>query len=123
MKFLIKVILIGLIVFFGAPHFGWWWIAIAAFLGGVILKTSGVQSLFAGAFGVGIVWLWMALKIEHSTGSILTQKFAELFNLSHGEFIIGITVLIGSLVGALSCWTGHNFRKLFEGKRSRGYYR
>jgi len=122
MKFLIKVIIIGVIVYFGGPYFGWWWIAVAAFLGGVLVKTSGVQSFFAGVFGVGIVWLWLTLKIDIATGSILTQKIAELFKLGHSSFIIGATVLVGSLVGALSAWTGHNFRKLIEARRRKGYY-
>jgi hypothetical protein len=123
MKFILKVIIIGVLVYFAGPHLGWWWIAVAAFIGGVLVKTTGFQSFFAGAFGVGIIWLWVALKIDIATESILTDKMADLFNLGHKGFIIGITVLLGSLVGALSCWSGHNFRKLFETQRRRGYYR
>ena len=122
MRFFIKVVIIAVLVYFGGPHFGWWWIAVSAFIGGAIMKSTGFQSFFAGAFGVGLVWLWMALKIDIATESILTQKIADMFNLGHNGFIIGITVLIGSIVGALSCWTGHNFRKLFESGRKRGYY-
>ena len=123
MKFIIKVIIIGIIVYLGGPYFGWWWIAVAAFSGGALLKTSGVQSFFAGAFGVGLVWLWMILKIDIETGSIFSRKMAELLNLGNTGFILGITILMGSLVGALSSWTGHNFRKLLESRRPRGYYR
>jgi hypothetical protein len=122
MKFIFKVIIISALIYFAGPHLGWWWIAVAAFIGGALIKTPGIQSFFAGAFGVGLVWLWMVLKIDISTGSILTGKMAQLFNLGHKGLIIGLTVLVGSLVGALSSWTGHNFRKLFEG-RKRGYYR
>lgn len=122
MRFFIKVVIIAAMVYFGGPHFGWWWIAVSAFIGGVIVKSSGVQSFFAGAFGVGLIWLWMTLKIDIATQSILTQKIADLFDLGHVGFIIAITVIVGGLVGAISCWTGHNFRKLFEG-RKRGYYR
>ena len=122
MRFFVKVIIIAAMVYFGGPHFGWWWIAISAFIGGAIVKSSGVQSFFAGAFGVGLIWLWMILKIDIATESILTQKIADLFRLGHAGFIIAITVIVGGLVGAISCWTGHNFRKLFEG-RQRGYYR
>ena len=122
MRFFIKVILIAAIVYFGGPYFGWWWIAVSAFLGGVLVKSTGAQSFFAGAFGIGLIWLWLALRVDLATGSILTQKIADMFPLGQPGFIIGITVLIGGLVGAISCWTGHNFRKLFE-TRKRGYYR
>lgn len=109
-------------VYFGGPHFGWWWIAVSAFIGGAIIKSSGVQSFFAGAFGVGLIWLWMTLRIDIATESILSQKIADMFSLGQVGFIIGITVIIGGLVGAISCWAGHNFRKLFESGRKRGYY-
>jgi hypothetical protein len=122
MRFFIKVFIIATLVYFGGPHFGWWWIAVSAFVGGAIIKSSGVQSFFAGAFGVGLIWLWMALRIDIVTESILSQKVADMFPLGHVGFIIGITVFVGGLVGAISCWTGHNFRKLFE-LRKRGYYR
>jgi hypothetical protein len=122
MRFFIKVIIIAMMVYFGGPHFGWWWIAVSAFVGGAIIKSSGVQSFFAGAFGVGLIWLWMTLKIDIATESILTQKMADMFPFGHVGFIIGITVLVGGLVGAISSWTGHNFRKLFE-RQKRGYYR
>jgi len=122
MRFFFKLVIIGLLVYFGGPHFGWWWIAVSAFIGGVLVKSTGFQSFFSGAFGVGLVWLWMTLKIDLETGSILTQKMAEMFKLGQGGLLIAITVVVGGLVGAISSWTGHNFRKLFEG-RQRGYYR
>lgn len=122
MRFFIKIIIIAALVYFGGPHFGWWWIAVSAFVGGAMIKTPGIQSFFAGAFGVGFVWLWMTLRVDIATESILTQKIANLFNLGHVGFIIGITVIIGGLVGAISCWTGHNFRKLFEGRKKNAYY-
>jgi hypothetical protein len=122
MKFTAKVILIAFLIYFIGPHVAWWWIAIFAFIGGALIKTSGVQSFFAGAFGLGFGWIWTIMKIDISTSSILTDKIADLFSLGHRGLIIGLTIIIGSLVCALSAWTGHNFRKLFENRR-RGYYK
>lgn len=122
MRFFIKAIFIGLLAYFGELYFDWWWIAVAAFFGGSVYKTSGAQSFFSGAFGIGIVWLWAAARIDSSTESILTRKIAELFGLGHGVAIILITMLIGSLMGAIAAWTGHNLRKLIDSRQRRGYY-
>lgn len=122
MRFTAKVILIGLLIYFVEPHVGWWWIAVASFLGGALIKTTGFQSFFAGIFGVGIIWLWMMLRIHIATESILTEKMADLLMLGHSGLLIGLTLFTGGLVGAVSCWTGHNFRKLIESRKRRGYY-
>ena len=123
MKFLFKVILIAVLVYIGELYLPWWSIAIAGFLGGMSVKTKGVNSLFAGVLGVGIIWLWIAIRIDIETQSILTNKMAQLVNSNSKYVVIVSTGLLGGIVGGLSAWTGHNFRKLFENRKSGGYYR
>ena len=123
MRLFIKIIFISLIVYFGGLYAGWWWIAVAAFLGGLLIRTSGVQSFFTGFIGVGMVWLWLILKTDMATESILTEKMARLFEIGPSLMIIILSVFVGSLVGALAAWTGHNLRKLIDARRYRGYYR
>jgi len=122
MKFLLKFIVIGILTYLFEQFFPWWSIAIAAFLGGMIFKTRGLNSFLAGALGVGLVWLWFVWRIDYETDSILTAKIAMLFQLENKNFLIAFTVLLGSLIGALSAWSGYNFRSLFEKKKRGGYY-
>jgi hypothetical protein len=122
MKFLIKFILIALLTVLFEQFLPWWSIALAAFLGGLIIKTKGINAFLAGALGVGLVWIWVAWRIDFRTDSILTAKMAGLFQMENKNLMIALTVLIGSVVGAFSAWTGHNFRSLFEKKKREGYY-
>lgn len=122
MKFLFKAILIALLVYIGELYLPWWSIAMAAFLGGLFIKTKGITAIFAGLFGVGIVWLWIAMRIDIETQSILTNKMAQLVNTDNKYLVIAATALLGGIVGGLSAWTGHNFRKLFENRKVGGYY-
>ncbi len=123
MKFLFKVILIAVLTYAFEQYFPWWSIGIAAFLGGYLIKTKGLNSFLAGALGVGLIWLWMAWQIDYKTNGILTIKMAELFNLTNKNILIAITAILGSVIGALTAWTGHNLRALFDKpKRRRGYY-
>jgi len=122
MKFLIKLILISILTYAFEQFLPWWSIAIAAFLGGIIFKTRGINAFLAGALGVGLVWLWVAWRIDYETNSILTIKIAGIFQLENKNLLIAITVLLGSLIGAFSAWTGYNFRSLFEKKQRKGYY-
>ena len=122
MKFLIKFILIGILTYVFEQFLPWWSIALAAFLGGMIFKTKGLNAFLAGALGVGLVWLWVAWRIDYQTDSILTIKIAKIFQLENKNLLIAITVLMGSIVGAFSAWTGYNFRILFEKTPREGYY-
>jgi hypothetical protein len=122
MKFLLKFIVIGILAYLFEQILPWWSIGLAAFLGGMIFKSRGLNAFLAGALGVGLVWLWIAWRIDYETNSILTNKIAALLQLENKNFLIAITVLLGSIVGALSAWTGYNFRSLFEKKQREGYY-
>jgi hypothetical protein len=122
MKFLIIVIVIGILTVLFEQFLPWWSIAIAAFSGGLIFKSKGINAFLAGALGVGLVWLWVSWRIDYLTGSILTDKIARLFQMENKDLLIALTVLLGSIVGAFSAWTGHNFRSLFEKKKRKGYY-
>lgn len=122
MKFLLKFILTGILTYLFEQFLPWWSIALAAFLGGMIFKTRGINAFLAGALGVGLVWLWIAWRIDYQTDSILTAKISRLFQLENKNLLIAITVLLGSLVGALAAWSGHNFRRLFGKKTRSGYY-
>jgi hypothetical protein len=122
MKFLAKVILIGILTYIFEQFLPWWSIALAAFLGGIIFKTRGLNAFLAGALGVGLIWLWIAWRIDYQTDSILTIKIAGIFKLENKILLIAITVLLGSFIGAFIAWTGHNFRKLLEKRPRKGYY-
>lgn len=122
MKFIVKFIIIAILTVLFEIFLPWWSIALAAFLGGLIVKSRGINAFLAGALGVGLVWLWVAWRIDYVTDSILTEKMAQLFRIENKNLMIGITVLLGSIVGAFAAWTGHNFRSLFEKKRREGYY-
>ncbi len=122
MKFLLKLILIAIFTYIFEQFLPWWSIAFAAFIVGMIFKSKGLNAFLAGALGVGLVWLWIAWRIDYETNSILTMKIAGIFQLENKNLLIAITVLLGSIIGAFSAWSGYNFRSLFERKPQRGYY-
>lgn len=122
MKFLAKFIIIGILTYLFEQFLPWWSIALAAFMGGMIFKSRGLNAFLAGALGVGLVWLGVAWLIDYQTDSILTSKIAGILKLENKNLIIAITVLLGSLIGGFSAWTGYNFRSLFEKKSREGYY-
>lgn len=102
MKFIYQVIITALMAFVLQSFLPWWTLAIAAAGAGYYFGNKGLLSFFAGFLGVGLLWLGMAIFIDVSTQSILTEKINRILPLN--SFVL--TVLIGGLVGGFAALTG-----------------
>ncbi len=106
MKFLLSVILIALLAM-GAEHFlPWWSVAVVSFLVSVLISQKPGRAFLSGFCGIGIFWLITALRHDVANDHILSTRMAALFHLPNYGLFIGVTVLIGGLVGGLSAWAG-----------------
>ena len=76
--------------------------AVGSFALGYLFENKGFHSFSAGFLGVGLLWLGMAMFIDVSTQSILTEKINRLLPLN----VFILTTLIGGLVGGLASLTG-----------------
>jgi hypothetical protein len=90
----------------------WWSFVITNFIISVAIVQSPLKSFFAGAIGVGLLWLALALVIDTQNQHLLSVKVANLLPLK-GSYIalIGITSLVGFLLGGLASLTGSFVRK------------
>lgn len=102
MRLLIQIIITAVVCFMFQKLFPWWSMAIGAFLVGFVFSDSGFISFLAGFIAVSLLWLGLALYIDSSTQSILTDKVSQLFPLN----LFLLTSIIGGLVGGLASMTG-----------------
>jgi hypothetical protein len=102
MKFLYQTIITAALAFVLQSFLPWWTMAIAAAGVGYYFGTKGLLSFSAGFLGVGLLWLGMALFIDVSTHSILTEKINKILPLN--SYLL--TTLIGGLVGGFAALTG-----------------
>lgn len=102
MKFLYQL-LATLIICFTLQYFlPWWTMAMGCFALGYLFSNKGLLSFSAGFLGVGLLWLGVAMFIDVSTQSILTEKINRILPLN----VFILTTLIGGLVGGLASLTG-----------------
>jgi hypothetical protein len=80
--------------------------AVGAFIISYLLGNKGFTSFAAGFLGVGLLWLSMALFVDFTTNSILSEKLNRLLPVN--SFLI--TFLIGGLVGGFASLTGSLLR-------------
>jgi hypothetical protein len=103
MRFGIQLLTIALMAFVMELFLPWWSIAIAAALGGYILKSRA--NFLAGFLAIGILWLIMAVKIDNSSSSHLSEKIAAIFQLNKYG-LLAITSILGGIIGGLAALTG-----------------
>ena len=109
MRFPVQVLVIIVAGFFLELFFPWWSVAIAAFIGGVLLTTR--LNFLAGFLGVGLLWVGKALITDLSSQSDLADRVARIFMLHNKSLLLlFIFVLIG-LVGGFAAMTGGALRK------------
>ena len=124
MRFLVKTIIIAAIAYFASQSFPWYSVVIAAFLGSLLIRTTGFVSFVSGFLAIGLLWFTLAWLIDFESGSLLTSKVAQIFQLSGPLLLVLVTGLVGGIAGGFGALTGTMLRQIFEQKRrSGGYYR
>ena len=102
MKFLYQLIATMILSFILQNFLPWWTMAIGAAALGYFFGNKGFVSFLIGFLGVGLLWLGMAMFIDVSTQSILTEKINKILPLN----VFILTTLVGGLVGGLASLTG-----------------
>lgn len=120
MKFTLSILLhagLGLILTLFVPYF--WSTVIIAFVIGFAFKIDGWKSFIAGFLGMLGLWAGYALFLDVANEAILSEKVAQLFQLSNANLLIVITGLIGGLLGGFGALTGRYLREIFMPQKKR----
>lgn len=112
MNFIKQVLLIGILSAAVQLWFPWWSLVFPALIMGFLFARSGVEAFFSAFVGIGLLWLGMALYIDATTGSMLSQKIASLFPGKSIWVLRAITVLVGGLTGGFAALTGYLIKPL-----------
>ena len=112
MKFIVHTLVIALIAFLLG--------SIVPYYVMMIFRGAAFLAFIAGAIGVASVWVIAPLVIWSVSGSDLPDKFSQIMGFSNGTILVGITGVMGFLIGGSSALTGNFLGKLFR-ERNAGY--
>ena len=110
MRFLLGMILIIILSAVAEYYLPWWTIAVVCFIVSFFAGLRPGRSFLMGFMGIAIFWLGASMMHDIANAHILSQKMATLFHLPNYGLFIGVTVLIGGLVGGLAAWAASLFR-------------
>ncbi len=114
MKFILSIVLVALVTYaigiYG--NLPWWSFVVTNLIIAIALPIKPLQSLIAGALGVGALWAGLAFGIDLANNHILSTKVAQILPLG-GSYIslIAVTAIVGALLGGLASLTGSFVRK------------
>ena len=111
MKFITAILLTALLAFAGGLWFGWWIIALAAFIIALLVHQKAGKAFLSGAIGVFLLWATLAWWIDMKNEHVLSKKIAEVLPLGGSSFLlIIVTAFIGGLVAGFGAMSGSYLR-------------
>ena len=114
MKFILSILLVGLVTYaigiYG--NLPWWSFVVTNLIIAIALPIKPLHSFITGALGVGALWAGLAFGIDLANNHILSTKVAQILPLG-GSYIalILVTAFVGALLGGLASLTGSFVRK------------
>ena len=111
MKFIVATVLTALLAFISGLFLPWWGIAVAAILVAVLVHQKAGKAFLSGLLGVFLLWAGLAWWIDMKNNGVLSEKIANILPLNGNSLLlIGITALVGGLVGGFAAMTGSFLR-------------
>jgi len=113
LKYILSIIVTGLVAFVIGLYMPWWGIAIAAFLVSAAIPQKPAFSFLSGFLGVFLLWEVLAWWIDNKNNGILSQKIASVLPLGGSSvLLIVITSVIGGIVAGFAALAGTYMRRL-----------
>jgi len=109
MRFPVQILAIIILGFFLELFLPWWSVALAAFVGGLLINTR--MNFLAGFLAVGLLWIINALIADLSSDSGLADRVARIFMLHNKALLLLAIFLLSGLVGGFAAMTGGSLRR------------
>jgi len=112
-KYILSIVVTGLIAFLTGLYMPWWGIALAAFVVSAAIPQKPAFSFLSGFLGVFLLWEILAWWIDNKNNGILSQKIASILPMGGSSvLLIVITSIIGGLVAGFAALAGTYMRRL-----------
>jgi hypothetical protein len=112
MKFLATTLLIALFSLLTGLYLPWWAFALPAAIISILIPMKSGWAFLSGFLALFLLWGTLAGIQDNANDSILASKIAAILPLGGSPvLLIGVTALIGALVGGGAALTGSLLKK------------
>ncbi len=115
MRFLVAILLTGLLAFIAGIFLPWWVLAVVAFGVALLVPQKRGAAFLAGFLGIFIMWAVVAAWIDWKNGSLLSKKIAQLLPLGGSPvLLILVTAVAGGLAGGFAALSGSSLQHIIS---------
>ncbi len=112
MKFILSVIVIGILSFVAGLYTPWWSQAIVSFLVSLLIVQRPGKAFLSGFLAIFLTWFLVAAFINAANNGILANRIGELLGIgARPLLLVFITALVGAIVGGFAALTASYLRK------------
>ncbi|MEO7313341.1 MAG: hypothetical protein ABIX01_23355 [Chitinophagaceae bacterium] len=113
MKFIVTVLLTGLLAFALGGYLDWWSIAIAAFVVAALIPQRPLLAWLSGFLGLFLLWGGLSFLINEKNGGVFAAKVATVLQVGgHAMLLMFITAFVAALVAGFAALSGSYLRKV-----------
>ncbi len=109
MRFPVQIIVIIILGYLLEQFLPWWSVAIAAFVGGILVNTR--LNFLSGFLAIGLLWIGKALVTDVSSDSEFADRVARIFMLHNKSILLLVTFVLIGIVGGFAAMAGSALRK------------
>lgn len=119
MKFTLGILLTAGLALAAHLYLDYWWtVSIAAFIVGLLIGGRWLSGFAYGFLGIGLLWGGYALFLDFANGSLLSRQIGQMLQGLNSYSVLGITALVGGLLGGFSAMSGSVLRSLLFPKKT-----
>lgn len=119
MKFTLGILLTAGLALAAHLYLDYWWtVSIAAFIVGLLIGERWLSGFAYGFLGIGLLWGGYALFLDFANGSLLSRQIGQMLQGLNSYSVLGITALVGGLLGGFSAMSGSVLRSLLFPKKT-----
>ena len=112
MKFIVSLLLTGLLAFVAGLYIDWWSIALAAFIVAICIHQKPGKAFLTGFIALLLLWGGLAWYIDSRNDSVLSHRIAQLLPFGGSSFLMILaSALVGALVAGFAALSGSYLRK------------
>lgn len=122
MKFVLRIIIIGVACYLAGLIFPWWSILFVCFIVGFLMNGNDINVFLSGFIGAGVLWLGQSWQQHIRNKGLIANQITELFGYSDPITFVIYSALIGAILGGLSGMTGGSLRNIYIKEKKKRMY-
>ncbi|MES2773207.1 MAG: hypothetical protein V4722_03430 [Bacteroidota bacterium] len=112
MKFIVSLILTGLLAFALGGYLDWWSVAIAGFVVAALIPQKPLLAWLSGFLGLFLLWGGLSYIINDKNDGVFASKIATVLPLGGSALMLMfVTALVGALVAGFGALSGSYLRQ------------